>query len=157
VHKGFDDSVFFFRNSGKLSWGPREEMSLQGAVPPAPFGNAAVRTADVDFDKRIDVIQSIDLGGGIAYRNWFNIAKQSYSSPVTVESDGGFDFTVPGVQIADANGDRVPDVASIRPTGVLIAAGLGYGRFARPREMVLLDVTLDEFQTAKAKLTDING
>jgi RHS repeat-associated protein len=157
VHKSADESVFFFANRGKLKWGERQDMALQNAAPPAPFGVNDVRTADVDFDKRIDVIQSIDVGGGIAYRVWFNLGNQTYSAPVTVESLGGFAFTLTGVQIADCNGDRVPDLAHIQPGAVRVAAGLGYGRFAEPQSLGLPDATLDDLQIAKAKLTDING
>jgi hypothetical protein len=70
-------------------------MALQDAAPPAPFGNPGVRTADVDFDKRMDVLQSIDFGGAIAYRVWFNLGNQSYSSPTTVEPEGGFNLELP--------------------------------------------------------------
>ncbi|MBE0540506.1 MAG: VCBS repeat-containing protein [Verrucomicrobia bacterium] len=157
VHQSAVDSLFFFANRGQLAWSARQDMSLEGAVPPAPFGNAGVKTADVDFDKRMDIIQSLDLGGGVGYRIWFNRGNQSYSLPFTMEPDGGFDFTLPGVQIADCNGDRVPDVARIRPGAVEVAAGLGYGRFAPPVSLVLRDFTLDAVQIANAKFTDING
>jgi YD repeat-containing protein len=157
VHKSADDTVFFFANRGKLAWGARQDMALQESAPPAPFGAGDVRTADVDFDKRIDIIQSLDVGNGVAYRVWFNLGNQTYSSPLTVESSGGFAFTLSGVQIADGNGDRVPDIARIQPGAVLVGAGLGYGRFAEPLALVLPDFTLDDVQIARAKLTDING
>ena len=157
VHKTADDAVFYFANRGRLGWSERRDMALQDAAPPAPFGNAGVRTADVDFDKRIDIIQSIDFGGSVGYRVWFNLESQSYSTPHTVEPEGGFDFTLPGVQIADCNGDRVPDITRIQPGAVKVAAGLGYGRFAEPLSLALPDFTLDDLQVASAKLTDING
>ncbi|MBK8002254.1 MAG: VCBS repeat-containing protein [Verrucomicrobia bacterium] len=157
VHKSADDAVFFFANRGRLSWGERRDMSTQESAPPAPFGNAGVSTADLDFDKRIDIVQSVDFGGSVGYRVWFNLGAQSYSAPVTVEPEGGFDLALPGVQIADCNGDRVPDVARIQPGAVSVAAGLGYGRFGSPISLVLPDLTLDADQIAKAKLTDING
>ncbi len=158
VHQTADDTVFYFANRGHLAWGSRRDMSLDGPAPPAPFGNPAVRTADVDFDKRIDIIQSVDFGGGsVGYRVWLNLGSQSYSAPILLGSDGGFDLALPGVQIADANGDRVPDVARITPGAVLVAAGLGYGRFAAPQALVLPDVTLDEAQIERAKLADVNG
>jgi len=42
--------------------GPRKTMSVQDTTPPAPFGDANVKTADIDFDKRIDIIQSSAIG-----------------------------------------------------------------------------------------------
>ncbi|MHB1306150.1 MAG: toxin TcdB middle/N-terminal domain-containing protein [Limisphaerales bacterium] len=157
VHRSADDTVFYFANQGRVAWSERRDMALEERAPPAPFGSTDVRTADVDFDKRIDIIQSLDVGGAVAYRIWFNLGRQSYSTPITVESVGGFDFGVAGVQLADCNGDRVPDVARVQTGGVMAAAGLGYGRFAAPVAMALPDFTLDDTQAAKAKLTDLNG
>ncbi|MFO1499197.1 MAG: toxin TcdB middle/N-terminal domain-containing protein [Verrucomicrobiota bacterium] len=157
VHETADDTVFFYPNRGRVAWGERQQMAQQDAAPPAPFGNAGVRTADVDFDKQTDIIQSINLGSGIAYRVWLNLGNQTYSAPLMVEDKGGFDFSVPGVQIADCNGDRVPDLARVRPGAIEVAAGLGYGRFAAARNLVLPDITLDDAEIAAAKLTDING
>lgn len=157
VHKTQDGAVFYYANRGRLAWGTRQEMSLLDSAPPAPFGNPSVRTADIDFDKRIDIIQSINFGGSVGYRVWFNLGNQSYSPPSTVEPEGGFDLTLPGVQIVDCNGDRVPDLARIQPGAVRIAAGLGYGRFVEPVSLALPDLTLDDQQIANARLTDING
>lgn len=157
VHKTADNAVFYFANRGQAAWSERLDMASQGAAPPTPFGNPGVRTADIDFDKRIDVIQSIDLGGSTSYRIWFNLGNQTYSEPVTVEPEGGFDLSLPGVQVVDCNGDRVPDLARIRPAAILLSAGLGYGRFSAPRTVDLPDLTLDDLQIAAARLTDING
>src|SRR5207302_4330075 len=123
--------------------------------PPAPFGEPDVRTADLDFDKRMDVVQSISEG--LAYRIWFNLGNQTYSPPVTVDQEAGFSFSDPTVQIADCNGDRVPDIARVQPIGVVVTAGLGYGHFAPAITMLLSDYTLDSTQVARAKLTDLNG
>lgn len=157
VHKAADDSVFYFANRGRLNWSERRDMVANDSAPPAPFGPGSVRTADIDFDKRIDIIQSIDVGGSVAFRVWFNLGNHNYSTPVTVESEGGFDLGQPGVHVVDCNGDRVPDIARIQPGAVRVAAGLGYGRFAPPQSLVLPDFTLDDPQIAAAKLTDING
>jgi hypothetical protein len=157
VHKSGDDAVFFFANRGQLAWSERREMSVQDSSPPAPFGQLEVRTADMDFDKRTDIIQSLDVGGATSYRIWFNLGDQSYSPAITVEPSEAFGFSIPGVQIADCNGDRVPDVARVQPNGVVVVAGLGYGRFAEPQTIALPDETLSDNQIAAAKLTDING
>lgn len=157
VHRTLDDTVFFFANRGNLSWSERQEMSLQDSAPPSPFGQPDVRTADVDFDKRIDIIQSIDVGGGTAYRIWFNVGQQSYSPSITVEPDTAWDFSISAVQIADCNGDRVPDVCRVQANAVVTIAGLGYGQLSAPRNIVLPDMTLDDTLIAKARLTDLNG
>ena len=74
-----------------------------------------------------------------------------------MEQEGGFSFSDPGVQIADCNGDRVPDLAHVRPIGAVVRAGLGYGRFAEPITMFLPDFVLEDTQVGRAKLTDLNG
>ena len=76
VHRSGDDAVFYFANRGALAWGERREMNVEEAAPPAPFGNPDVRTADVDFDKRMDIIQSLEVGGAIGYRIWYNLGNQ---------------------------------------------------------------------------------
>jgi hypothetical protein len=74
-----------------------------------------------------------------------------------MEQDNGFSFADPTVQLADCNGDRVPDIAQVRPTGVIVTPGLGYGHFAPAVMMAIPDLTLDGDQVAHAKLTDLNG
>lgn len=157
VHKSFTGDVFYFRNLGHVAWAPQRLMSIQDAAPPSPFGDTGVRTADLDFDKRIDIVQSVSSGSGFAYRIWFNLGNQVYSPAITVEPDTAFSLADPAVQIADCNGDRVPDIARVQPIGVLVTAGLGYGRFAAPVMMWLPDTTLDDTQVSRAKLTDLNG
>ncbi len=157
VRKGSDDSVFFFTNRGKLGWGERQEMALQDSSPPAPFGRDNVRLADLDFDKRMDIIQSVLVGDGVLYRIWFNTGNQTYSRALVVSPLVGFDFATPGVQIADCNGDRVPDLYRIQPNSLVALAGLGYGQFAEAKIIPLPDITLDDEQLRKTKLADING
>jgi YD repeat-containing protein len=159
VYTAADGNVYYFQNLNSVAWGPREPMSVQDLSPPSPFGtDPNVRTADVDFDKRIDIIQSIDLGAGsVEYRIWFNVGNQTYSPSITVPQNFGFVFSDPGVQIADFNGDRVPDIAQIRPTDVIVTAGLGYGNFADPVIVNIPDYVLDDTQIAQAKLMDITG
>ena len=152
-----DGEVLYFANQGNQVWGPRRNMSAQDSAPPSPFGNAEVRTGDFDFDKRTDIIQSISSGGGADYRIWFNLGNQSYSPSVTVPQNTGYLLSTPGVQIADFNGDRVPDIARIQSTVVTVTAGLGYGRFADAITVVIPDSGLDEPEIARANLTDING
>jgi YD repeat-containing protein len=151
VHKASDGSVFFFRNRGNQQWGTRQPMAAGSTEPPAPFGVNNVRTADVDFDKRIDLIR----GDTLQYEIWFNLGSNTYSEAITVPQANGFDFADPAVQIADLNGDRVPDMAKVWPSSVDVAAGLGYGHFAAIRSMVLPDYTLDDAEAARAKLIDI--
>jgi RHS repeat-associated protein len=157
AYKSALGDVFFFANKGTLGWGNRQLMSPQDTPPPAPYGNANVRTADLDFDKRMDVIESISSGGGADYRIWFNLGNQRYARSLTVPQTAGFLFSLAGVHIADFNGDRVPDLLRIQPTALTITAGLGHGNFASPVTVPISDWTLDAPQIAKARLEDITG
>jgi RHS repeat-associated protein len=159
VYKSAVGDVYFFRNEANVGWGPRLMMNVDpsGSAPPSPFGTENVKTADLDFDKRMDIIQSISTGGGADYRIWFNLGNQQFSRSVTVSQTFGFMLSDPGVHIADINGDRVSDVVRVRPTGLQVTAGLGFGSFAPMVNIRLPDYTFSSQQVEKARLQDISG
>lgn len=157
VHRTAGGEVWYYANDGRAGWGPRQAMSLTDAPPPAPFDTPGVRTADLDFDRRMDIVQSLPHAGGADYRIWFNLGGGRYSRPVTVAQEHGFDFEASGVHLADLNGDGVMDVARVRPASVLVTAGLGHGRFAPPVVMTIPDGPLDEVQVGRARLEDVTG
>jgi len=159
VYKSVVNDLYYFRNKTDGSgWGSRQPMSIQDYAPPSPFGSDPnVKTADIDFDKRIDIIQSIDVGGGADYNIWFNRGEQTYSQRVTVPQTDGVLLSLQGVSIADFNGDRVPDMTRIRSTSIEVTAGLGHGNFANKITVPLPDWNFTGDQLEKAKLTDITG
>jgi RHS repeat-associated protein len=157
VVKDANSEVRYFRNDGRLAWEAGQPMVAADFPPPAPFGNRDVRVADIDFDKRADVIRSLPDGSG--YRYWLNLGQQRYSRELaaTAADPVPLDLAVSGTELADLNGDRIPDLTQIRPQGVEFAAGLGYGRFTPKEFIALADPPDDEAVMAKAKLTDITG
>ena len=158
VYRSAVGEVHYFRNKGSLKWGTRQAMSVQDEAPPSPFdGNEAVKSADVDFDKNMDVIQSMDTGEGAGYRVWFNLGQRRYSKSRTVEGAQGVVLSGAGVELSDVNGDRVVDLVKIRPTSVEVRAGLGYGAFAELRSVEIPSRTLTDEQVRKAKLEDVTG
>jgi RHS repeat-associated protein len=167
VHHSAIGSVYFFPNAPTLSssnaaplpgWGRRKALSILDSAPPSPFGqDQDVKTADLDFDKRIDIIQSLPVANGVDYRIWFNRGEQRYSFSQTVTPPRGFLFSQAGVHIADFNGDRVPDIVAIKPTDLTVTAGLGHGVFAAPITVPLPGYTLDSIQVERAKLQDVTG
>jgi RHS repeat-associated protein len=167
VHHSAIGSVYYFPNAPTLSqsnaaplpgWGRRKALTILDFAPPSPFGHDQnVKTADLDFDKRIDIIQSLSVANGVDYRIWFNRGEQRYSFSQTVSPPRGFLFSQAGVHIADFNGDRVPDIVSIKPTDVTVTAGLGHGVFAAPITVPLPGYTLDRLQVERAKLQDVTG
>lgn len=159
VYKAPFGEIYYFKNKGDNSWGPRQLMNTaQGqSAPPSPFGAAAVKTADIDFDKHIDIIQSISVGNGYYYRIWFNLGNQQYSQAITVPQEQGYDLANSKVRLSDFNGDRVPDLLLIRPTGIQVTAGLGHGEFADPMFVPMPDLLLSGDLIDRARLHDING
>jgi len=162
VYRTLAGDVYYFRNQGNLSWGSRSPMNIDPSesAPPSPFGVPNVKTADLDFDKRMDIVQSIDVGGAADYRIWFNLGDRCFSRSVTLSQPHGFNLSARGVQIADFNGDRLPDIFRVTATGLEVTAGLGHGRFTAMVFVPIPDYTLDveqPGQVEKARLQDITG
>jgi len=152
--------VYYHLNQGDGSWGERKKMSLQDTAPPAPYQYDNAKTSDLDFDKRMDVVMSTEAG----YRVWFNLAEGRYSEEVTTAGarhEGRvLQFSYSGVHLADMNGDRLSDVARIRPATVIYCAGMGYSHFADSVEIPIPDTVLKDganSQVARARLEDLNG
>ncbi|HEY6000776.1 MAG TPA: toxin TcdB middle/N-terminal domain-containing protein [bacterium] len=152
--------VSWFPNDGAVGWKARRRMSLAGAAPPAPFTTADAAVADLDFDKRMDVVLSTENG----YAVWFNRGDDRYSEEVRTPGarhEGAvLRFSTPGVRLADMNGDRLADVVRVTPTCLVVAAGMGHGRFAPAVEVPIAGATLTDGadgQIARARLEDVNG
>ncbi|MEM9991811.1 MAG: FG-GAP-like repeat-containing protein, partial [Bacteroidota bacterium] len=151
--------VYYFSNQGNKTWGVQRRMTTVSgeSAPPSPFGQPNVKTADINFDKHIDIIQSIAVAGTHYYRIWFNLGNQQYSQAVTVTQENGFDLSIKGVHIADFNGDRVPDILWIRPMGIIVTAGLGHGEFDEPMFVPMPDYLLSNDEIQETNLQDLNG
>lgn len=177
-HPSLSGQPLYYRNKGSVAWGKRQSMAVGDDLPPAPFAHANVRSFDVNFDKRMDIVKSIGTG----YQVWYNLgpgeeAGVRYSprvlTPGAIHEEGvlvfGDEFGIPasGIQLADFNGDRIIDVARIRPTQVIFCASKGYGEYA-PSAIVSIP-TDDGFgidsgfsyltteQIDRAVLSDITG
>ncbi len=157
------DGAYYYRSipgtqPSTVGWAGQARIAAQDFPPPMPHFDPDTRVADINFDKRMDIIKSIRVGDGAGYQIWYNLGAEKYSPRVTVIPDAGFLLSAPGVKVIDFNGDRVPDIARIRPSGVTVTAGLGYGRFSPPTIVPLPDgAFLSDDQVARADLEDING
>ncbi|MGB2984772.1 MAG: SpvB/TcaC N-terminal domain-containing protein [Phycisphaerae bacterium] len=156
------DYVEYFANTGQTGWAAGQLMSAETSTPPAPFGASgdSVLTADLGFNKRMDVIQS-DAG---AFFTWFNQGDGRYTGPIVTEAvrDGTqpLDFSDPGVALADMNGDRMLDIVKITTSSVIWWPSHGYGRFGTRVAVMLPDRTLDDSPGGNlhsAKIVDIDG
>ncbi|MCL7487162.1 MAG: FG-GAP-like repeat-containing protein [Desulfobulbaceae bacterium] len=152
--------VNYYVNNGNFSWSSRKQMSVQDTSPPAPYSSEDITIADLDFDKRIDVVKSTAAG----YSIWFNIDEGKYSYEVHTggasHQDQVVQFSGSGVQTADINGDRLIDVTRVTPTSIIYNASMGHGMFADAAEIFIPDYILtdgENGQVSRAKLTDING
>jgi RHS repeat-associated protein len=159
VYQSSAREVYYFPNLGKMRWEEAQLLAHGVDAPPSPFGDqaSAVKTMDVDFDKGIDIIRSLRVGGTYAYQVWYSLGGQRYSAMGTCSPKYGFDLSQPEVQIADLNGDRVPDIARISDTEIELIAGLGYGRFTEARSIPIPGGLPSADQALRAKLIDVNG
>ncbi|HRI10230.1 MAG TPA: toxin TcdB middle/N-terminal domain-containing protein, partial [Nannocystaceae bacterium] len=114
-----------------------------------PFAEAAPITVDLDFDLtaanvalvdlnldgRVDVLRHDDSDGWIWLRH-FDAPGYAPAEPVP-PPPAGMRLGDPGVQLADLDGDRLPDLVRILPSEhrVLVAAGEGRGSFADPVDL----------------------
>ena len=114
-----------------------------------PFAEAAPITVDLDFDLtapnvaladlnldgRVDVLRHDHSDGWIWLRH-FDAPGYEPAEPVP-PPPAGMRLGDPGVQLADLDGDRLPDLVRILPTErrVLVAAGEGRGSFADPVDL----------------------
>lgn len=150
------NDVYFFANRHRAGWGLRQLMASDGQVP-SPFGDTSTKSADMDFDKRMDVVQSVATGGGADYRIWYNLGGQRFSEAVTVPQDEGMLLADKAVSMSDWNGDRLLDMVRIRPATLEITAAWGHGRFSPQRIVAIPGGPLTLEQLASASMRDITG
>lgn len=149
--------TFYFPNSADLQWGPRRPLSVQDAPPPSPYSSPTVHSLDVNFDKRMDILQSVSTGFGADYRYWLNLGGDTYARTAFAPQAEGIPLDIPGTHIADLNGDRIPDIARIRPASIETLAGLGYARYTPKRTISIPDALFDSQQIQSLRFQDING
>lgn len=160
VHTSLAREVSYFPNSGGFAWNARRPLSIRDTAPPAPAAFDAVKSSDLDFNKRMDVVMSTENG----YSALYNQQDGAYSREVRAagaRSRGrGMLFTDSGFDLADINGDRLNAAARVTPPCVVYAPNRGHGSFAEAVEIAIRDSVLPDGtngQVQRAKLTDVNG
>jgi RHS repeat-associated protein len=161
VYKAASD-VYYFANqagAGDTAWG--ERILMKGypghPMPLSPYEVDHVKTADIDGDKRIDIIQSVSVGGGAYYKVWQNLGDHTFSKAATVPHDFAFMLSNDGVNLADFNGDDLPDVVSINNAVLSVMAGLGYGHFAAPVTVAIPGSPIPGPLEDEVRLEDVTG
>ena len=156
------DKVFYFKNESakgdsQVGWSSRQEITTQDSVPLSPFNHSEVGAGDIDFNKLPDLMQTLVSGNEVSYRIWYNLNGKTYSNGVVISPETGYDFTDPGVQLADFNGDRIPDMTRVRASTVAVTAGLGYDFAPEIVVAIPADEPLTDDQLKRARLRDITG
>ncbi len=150
--------VEYFRNEGRARWGASSLMEATdgaGAMPPQPFGEEAARMADINFDKRSDLVRS--LGRDRGWELWLNDGAQRYQRSIVEGSSAGLMDVSNGFEMEDLNGDRVPDLVKIDARGVSYAAGIGHGNFVDDDLIEVPDWPMEASWIGRVRISDITG
>ncbi len=126
------------------------------AIPNVPnfnFEDPEVRLADMDGDRRTDVVITTLAGLAIAY----NLGGSDWTEPEVVTGSQalrGLRFSDGRTQLCDVNGDRVQDLCSLRSGALTYWLGRGRGRFDAER----VARGVPEFESSRPwQLADLNG
>ena len=122
-------------------------------VPNFTFEDPDVRLADMDGDRRTDVVITTAAGLAIGY----NLNGKDWTTPQTigvVDSKQTLRFSDGKTQICDINGDRVQDLCYLRSGGLIYYLGRGRGIFEAGREATGVP---DYDASSPWQLVDLNG
>ncbi len=127
--------------NGRGFFGAEETLSIAGLSGFSPLGleDPSLRTTDLDFDKRIDVLRTVTNGSGVptSIRARFSIefgGVRALGAEVTCAPIPGVDFASPKTFLVDMNGDRLLDVVVVDTSATQVDSieyypGVGRGGF----------------------------
>lgn len=151
VTKSGTSAFRYFPGRDAISFGASVAITT---VPNFTFEDPDVRMADMDGDRRTDVVVTTEAGLGIGY----NLNGKDWTLPKTVGkvdarqalrfSDGG------KTQLCDVNGDRVEDFCFLRSGSLSYWLGRGRGVFESAREAKAVP---DFDDSSPWLLRDLNG
>lgn len=149
VKSGLDSFRYFPRPTG-TSFGAPVAITT---VPSFSFEDADVRLADMDGDRRADVVVTTDSGIAVGY----NLGGTDWTEPSVVgpiDPKAALRFSDGHTSLCDVNGDRVEDVCSLRSGSLTFWLGRGRGVF-EPAETASGVPEFDD--AAPYELVDVNG
>ncbi|MBA3546269.1 MAG: VCBS repeat-containing protein [Nannocystis sp.] len=140
-----------FIGGGQAPFGTAESIALDLSFD---LSDPRVALADMNLDGRVDVLRHDDSDGWI-WRQHRDAAGYEPAEAVP-PPPAGMRLGDPGVQLADMNGDRIPDLVRILSgdSRILVAAGAGLGFFEDPADMTDAPAMMP---TDRWELADING
>jgi len=140
-----------FIGGGATPFGVAEPIALDLSFD---LSDPHVALADMNLDGRVDVLRHDDADAWL----WLQLRDGAGYEPAeaVLPSPAGMRLGDPGVQLADMNGDRIPDLVRILPedSRILVAAGAGLGIFEDPADMFGAPAMTP---TDRWELADING
>ena len=164
VYRAGRYDMYYFPNEpspidGTVAWGERRRMNLYPgeSAPPSPGFDDDVIRADLNDDKRGDILQAVDATSVVQMRVWMNLGGQRFARPYTFDTDMCCTLSQQGVHYVDFNGDGIPDFLRISVQGIEAAPGLGYGYLGEPIFYDIPDMFLNDYQRARAEFIDLTG
>jgi RHS repeat-associated protein len=143
--------LWHFLGGGAAPFGVAEPIALDLSFD---LSDPRVALADMNLDGRVDVLRHDDADGWI----WLRLRDAPGYAPADAvpPPPAGMRLGDPGVQLADLNGDRIPDLVRIlgEDSRILVATGAGFGEFEDPADMAGAPKMTP---TDRWELADLNG
>ena len=140
-----------FVGGGATPFGVAEPIALDLSFD---LTDPRVALADMNLDGRVDVLRHDDADGWI----WLRRRDEGGYEPAEAvpPPPAGMRLGDPGVQLADMDGDRIPDLVRIMGEDgrILVAAGAGLGEFDDPTDLAGAPAMMP---TDRWELADMNG
>ena len=155
-YRGNDRRLYFFPGDGASGWGPGRRVGDR-YIPRRFFGDdSPVRQADLDGDRRIDLVRTESDGRTLGV--WYSLETGDYSERVPWVCPEDCDFRQGRTRLSDVTGDGLADLVWMRSGSIRVAPGLGFGRFARVRELHYPGrASLSSRDLRRARLIDVTG
>ena len=155
-YRGNDRRLYYFPGDGAAGWGPGRRVGDR-YIPRRFFGDdSPVRQADLDGDRRIDLVRT--ESGGRTLGVWYSLETGDYSERVAWVCPEDCDFRQGRTRLTDVTGDGLADLVWMRSGAIRVAPGLGFGRFARVRELHYPGrASLSSRDLRRARLIDVTG
>ena len=136
--------------AGEHPFGTSETLSLPGSFD---LASTSLTMIDLNLDGRVDLFHQGEADAWV----WMRAFAGGFLPVTSVDPlPLGIQLGHPDVRFVDVDGDRLPDATRLMPQDgrLLVATGMGHGRFATPTEMSGIPMMS---LTDRFELHDVNG